>query len=280
MIQESAGNILPVQRGIQMAETILSIRNLTRRFKGVLAADHIRMDLAKGGIYGLIGTNGAGKSTVINMISGSIPPTEGRILFEGRDIGKLDAAGRARAGIARTFQNLRLFSGQTVLENVVTASQINRKYSLPEVLVCTPRYRREEKEFAGLAMEALKIMGIEQYTDFQADKLPYGLQRRLEIARCLAIQPKLLMLDEPAAGMNPHESLKLVDDIRVIRRTYPDMTILLIEHDMKVVMNLCEYIFVMAAGRMIAEGTPRQIYDSEEVISAYLGGIVHRNEQG
>lgn len=280
MIQESAGNILPVQRGIQMAETILSIRSLTRRFKGVLAADHIRMDLAKGGIYGLIGTNGAGKSTVINMISGSIPPTEGRILFEGRDIGKLDAAGRARAGIARTFQNLRLFSGQTVLENVVTASQINRKYSLPEVLVCTPRYRREEKEFAGLAMEALKIMGIEQYTDFQADKLPYGLQRRLEIARCLAIQPKLLMLDEPAAGMNPHESLKLVDDIRVIRRTYPDMTILLIEHDMKVVMNLCEYIFVMAAGRMIAEGTPRQIYDSEEVISAYLGGIVHRNEQG
>lgn len=280
MIQESAGNILPVQRGIQMAETILSIRNLTRRFKGVLAADHIRMDLAKGGIYGLIGTNGAGKSTVINMISGSIPPTEGRILFEGRDIGKLDAAGRARAGIARTFQNLRLFSGQTVLENVVTASQINRKYSLPEVLVCTPRYRREEKEFAGLAMEALKIMGIEQYTDFQADKLPYGLQRRLEIARCLAIQPKLLMLDEPAAGMNPHESLKLVDDIRVIRRTHPDMTILLIEHDMKVVMNLCEYIFVMAAGRMIAEGTPRQIYDSEEVISAYLGGIVHRNEQG
>ena len=280
MIQESAGSILPVQRGIQMAETILSIRNLTRRFKGVLAADHIRMDLAKGGIYGLIGTNGAGKSTVINMISGNIPPTEGRILFEGRDIGKLDAAGRARAGIARTFQNLRLFSGQTVLENVVTASQINRKYSLPEVLVCTPRYRREEKEFAGLAMEALKIMGIEQYTDFQADKLPYGLQRRLEIARCLAIQPKLLMLDEPAAGMNPHESLKLVDDIRVIRRTHPDMTILLIEHDMKVVMNLCEYIFVMAAGRMIAEGTPRQIYDSEEVISAYLGGIVHRNEQG
>ena len=263
-----------------MAETILSVRSLTRRFKGVLAVDHIRMDLAKGGIYGLIGTNGAGKSTVINMISGSIPPTEGRILFEGRDIGKLDAAGRARAGIARTFQNLRLFSGQTVLENVVTASQINRKYSLPEVLVCTPRYRREEKEFAGLAMEALKIMGIEQYTDFQADKLPYGLQRRLEIARCLAIQPKLLMLDEPAAGMNPHESLKLVDDIRVIRRTHPDMTILLIEHDMKVVMNLCEYIFVMAAGRMIAEGTPRQIYDSEEVISAYLGGIVHRNEQG
>jgi len=262
-----------------MSETILSIRNLTRRFKGVLAVDHIRMDLVKGGIYGLIGTNGAGKSTVINMISGSIPPTEGKILFEGRDIGKLDAAGRAKAGIARTFQNLRLFSGQTVLENVITAGQITRKYNLLEMLAGTSRYRREENEFAGLARETLKIMGIEQYTDFQAENLPYGLQRRLEIARCLAIQPKLLMLDEPAAGMNPHESLKLVDDIRVIQRTHPDMTILLIEHDMKVVMNLCEYIFVMAAGRMIAEGTPRQIYDSEEVISAYLGGIVHRNEQ-
>lgn len=272
--------MLPAQRGIQMAETILSIRNLTRRFKGVLAVDHIRMDLVKGGIYGLIGTNGAGKSTVINMISGSIPPTEGEILFEGRDIGKLDAAGHAKAGIARTFQNLRLFSGQTVLENVITASQITRKYNLLEMLACTSRYRREENEFAGLARETLKIMGIEQYTDFQADNLPYGLQRRLEIARCLAIQPKLLMLDEPAAGMNPHESLKLVDDIRVIQGTHPDMTILLIEHDMKVVMNLCEYIFVMAAGRMIAEGTPRQIYDSEEVISAYLGGVVHRNEQG
>ena len=262
-----------------MAETILSVRNLTRRFKGVVAADHIRMDLEKGGIYGLIGTNGAGKSTVINMISGSVPPTEGEILFEGRDIGKLDAAARARAGIARTFQNLRLFSGQTVLENVITASQITRKYNLLEMLACTPRYRREEKTFAALAGEALKVMGIGQYADFQADNLSYGMQRRLEIARCLAIRPKLLLLDEPAAGMNPHESLKLVDDIRVIQRTHPEMTILLIEHDMKVVMNLCEYIYVMAAGKVIAEGTPRQIYDSEEVISAYLGGSLHRNEQ-
>ena len=262
-----------------MADTILSVRNLTQQFKGVLAVDHISLDLEKGGIYGLIGTNGAGKSTVINMISGSIPPTEGEILFEGKDIGKTDAAGRAKAGIARTFQNLRLFSGQTVLDNVITASQINRKYNLFEMLAFMPGYRREEKEFAEQAKNALKIMDIERYADFQADNLPYGLQRRLEIARCLAIRPKLL-LDEPAAGMNPHESLKLVDDIRVIHRTHPDMTILLIEHDMKVVMNLCEYIFVMASGRIIAEGTPRQIYDSEEVISAYLGGVVRRKEQG
>ena len=259
-----------------MSETILSLRNLTRQFKGVLAVDHVNMDLKKGGIYGLIGTNGAGKSTVINMISGSIPPTEGEIFFGERAIGKLSASDRARAGIARTFQNLRLFSGETAMDNVITASQITRKYNLLDVLISLPRYLREEKRFAGEAYEALQIMGIEQYADFQADNLPYGLQRRLEIARCLAIRPKLLLLDEPAAGMNPNESMKLVDDIRAIYKAHPELTILLIEHDMKVVMNLCEYIFVMASGRIIAEGTPRQIYDSEEVISAYLGGGARR----
>ena len=263
-----------------MSETILSVRELTRQFKGVLAVDHIRMDLKKGGIYGLIGTNGAGKSTVINMISGSISPTEGEILYQGRNVTGTDASARAGAGIARTFQNLRLFSGQTVLDNVVTASQINRKYNLVEALFSLPRYRREERGFSERAYEALKVMGIEEYAGEPADNLPYGLQRRLEIARCLAIQPDLLLLDEPAAGMNPHESLKLVDDIRVIHREHPDLTILLIEHDMKVVMNLCEYIYVMASGKIIAEGTPKQIYESEEVISAYLGGIVRRKENG
>lgn len=259
-----------------MAEAILSVRNLTRQFKGVQAVDHVQMSLEKGGIYGLIGTNGAGKSTVINLISGSLPPTEGEIVFEGRDIGRLDSTARAKAGIARTFQNLRLFSGQTALDNVITASQITRKYSLLDALAGTPRYRREEKRFTEQALEAMRTMGIERYADLQADNLPYGTQRRLEIARCLAIQPKLLLLDEPAAGMNPNESLKLVDDIRVICRMHPQITILLIEHDMKVVMNLCEYIFVMASGRLIAEGTPKQIYDSEEVISAYLGGVTRK----
>ena len=148
-----------------------------------------------------------------------------------------------------------------------------------EMLLYLPRYRREEKQFAEIAVQALKTMGIDQYADMQADNLAYGLQRRLEIARCLAIRPSVLLLDEPAAGMNPQESLQLVNDIRGIHKDHPDMTVLLIEHDMKVVMNLCEYIYVMASGKMIAEGTPRQIYDSEEVISAYLGGSVHRAEK-
>jgi len=261
-----------------MSENILQVRGLTQQFKGVLAVDHINMDLEKGRIYGLIGTNGAGKSTVVNMISGNLRPTDGEILFRGGHIERLDAAHHAKAGIARTFQNLRLFGDQTVLDNAITASQISRKYNLVEMLTYLPRYRREEKQFSERAHEALRTMGIEQYADMQADNLPYGLQRRLEIARCLAIQPKLLLLDEPAAGMNPQESLQLVDDIRGIHKDHPEMTILLIEHDMKVVMNLCEYIYVMASGTIIAEGTPRQIYESEEVISAYLGGSV-RNKR-
>ena len=258
-----------------MADVMVSIHGLTQQFKGVLAVDHINMELEKGKIYGLIGTNGAGKSTAINMISGNLQPTEGEIIFNGTHMEDLPAAQCAKAGIARTFQNLRLFGDQTVLDNVITASQISRKYNLLEMMFYLPRYRREEKEFEQKARAALRTMNIEEYADQKADSLAYGLQRRLEIARCLAVEPKLLLLDEPAAGMNPQESLQLVDDIRGIHKDHPDMTILLIEHDMKVVMNLCEYIYVMASGKMIAEGSPRQIYENEEVISAYLGGVRH-----
>ena len=262
-----------------MAEKLVEIKGLTRQFKGLVAVDHIDMELESGKIYGLIGTNGAGKSTVVNMISGNIPPTSGHITYCGHNIEHQDAAHHAKAGIARTFQNLGLFGDQTVLDNVITASQITRKYNLVEMLFYLPRYRREEKEFRERACEALKTMGIDQYAQMQADNLPYGLQRRLEIARSLAIKPKLLLLDEPAAGMNPQESLQLVDDIRNIHKEHPEMTIVLIEHDMKVVMNLCEYIYVMASGKIIAQGTPQQIYDSEEVISAYLGGAGKRTKK-
>lgn len=258
-----------------MSDAMVSIRGLTQQFKGVLAVDHINMDLEKGKIYGLIGTNGAGKSTAINMISGNLQPTEGEIVFNGEHMEKHSAFQCAKKGIARTFQNLRLFGDQTVLDNVITASQISRKYNLFEMLFYLPRYRREEKMFSEKAMKALKTMGIDQYADQKADSLAYGLQRRLEIARCLAVEPKLLLLDEPAAGMNPQESMQLVDDIRGIHKDHPEMTILLIEHDMKVVMNLCQYIYVMASGKMIAEGTPKEIYENDEVISAYLGGAKH-----
>ena len=213
-----------------MSGIILHIEGLTQQFKGVLAVDHINMELEKGRIYGLIGTNGAGKSTVVNMISGNLAPTAGEIVFNGKHVEHSDAAHHARAGIARTFQNLRLFGDQTVMDNAVTASQITRRYNLFEMLAYLPRYRREEKEFRENAWEALK------------------------------------------------ESMQLVEDIRGIHRNHPEMTILLIEHDMKVVMNLCEYIYVMASGKMIAEGTPKEIYEHDEVISAYLGGSVRRKK--
>lgn len=258
-----------------MENTIIQIKNLCARFRGVLAVDHVDMDLEKGRIYGLIGTNGAGKSTVINMISGNLTPTEGEIIFQGRHIEKLAADKTAKAGIARTFQNLRLFGNQTVLSNVVTACQIRKKYTVADAIVYSPRYIREEHGFQQEALQYLKAMKIEQYAEDDADSLPYGLQRRLEIARCLALHPKVLLLDEPAAGMNPQESMQLVEDIRAVHDNYPDMTILLIEHDMKVVMSLCEYIYVMASGRKIAEGTSEEICASEEVIAAYLGGVKH-----
>ena len=258
-----------------MAEPAVIVRNLTQQFEGVLAVDHLNMELEAGKIYGLIGTNGAGKSTVINMLSGSLTPTEGEIIYRGKNMETLSADDCARAGIARTFQNLRLFGDQTCLVNVMTACQVSRTYNLFEMLVFSPKYRREEKEFRDRAYEQLRMMKIEEYADQTADSLPYGLARRLEIARCLALHPGLLLLDEPAAGMNPQESQDLVKDIRMIHEQHPDMTIILIEHDIKVIMSLCSYIYVMASGKKIAEGTPEEIQNSEKVIATYLGGTKH-----
>ena len=255
-----------------MEKSLLQLEKLSVQFRGVLAVDNVDMTFEKGKIYGLIGTNGAGKSTVINMISGSIPPTSGTIRMEGRPIQGLPAHKTARLGIARTFQNLRLFGEFTVLENVVTARQSSQTFRLPQILLTTPDYRRKERLIQEESYEILKQVGIAGYASQRADSLPYGLQRRLEIARCLALQPKLLLLDEPAAGMNPNESLQLVEDIRRIHARAPEMTILLIEHDMKVVMGLCEYIYVMATGKVICAGTPETVRTSKEVVAAYLGG--------
>ena len=236
-----------------------------------------RVDMAfqLGKIYGLIGTNGAGKSTVINLISGAARPTAGSILLRGTHIEGLPPHRIARLGVARTFQNLRLFGGFTVLDNVVTARQSKRRVHLPQILLSTPGCRRTEETLRREALAFLCQVKLEDYADRRADSLSYGLQRRLEIARCLALEPALLLLDEPAAGMNPQESFQLSEDIRAIHQAKPEMTIILIEHDMKVVMGLCEYIYTMASGKCIAAGTPEEVQASEDVVRAYLGGRHH-----
>ncbi len=249
---------------------LLEMNHLTMNFKGLKAVNDFSAGLKENMIYGLIGTNGAGKTTVINMLSGVLRPSSGAILYRGEDITGLRPDKIAKSGILRTYQNLRLFKKVTVLQNVMIGAQIHKTYRNYEAVLCLPRFVREEKLLEDKGMEMLRIMGIERFALDRADSLPYGAQRKLEIARILAANPKLLLLDEPAAGLNPQESFELVQIIKRIREEF-NLTILLIEHDMKVVMGLCEYIYVMAAGQVIAEGEPKEIRDNPRVIEAYLG---------
>jgi len=249
---------------------LLEIQNLTKHFGGVQAVCDFSHQLETGGLYAIIGPNGAGKTTVFNLITGVYKPTRGHIFFNGDEITGLTTHEIATRGIARTFQNIRLFSGLSVLDNVRTACHRYAGYSILEGLVPTPRRRREEKDLSRRAQTLLELVGLADRANELARNLPYGHQRRLEIVRALAQEPRLLLLDEPAAGMNPDETVQLMDFIEQVHETF-NLTILLIEHHMEVVMGLADDIVVVDFGRTIARGTPEEVRSNPIVIKAYLG---------
>ena len=250
-------------------KALLEVDNVTMRFGGVTALDQVAFDIKQGEILGLIGPNGAGKTTCFNVMTGVYQATSGRVVFDGAPLTKLKRHKITRLGIARTFQNIRLFKSMTVLENVMVGADAHSKVGFWDALLRTPRHRRSEAESTARAKELLKIVGITARHDELAANLSYGDQRRLEIARAMATGPKLLCLDEPAAGFNPAEKLKLMDLIRRVRDE--GYTVLLIEHDMRLVMGVTDRIVVLEFGRKIAEGSPAEIRDNPAVIAAYLG---------
>ena len=250
---------------------LLRTENVSEVFGGLKAVTDFNIHLDRGELVGLIGPNGAGKTTAFNMLTGVYQPTTGTITFEGESIVGLKPYQVTQRGIARTFQNIRLFSELTVLENVKIAFHYHVKYGILESVFRIGRYFKEEEAIEKEAHRLLKIFHLDDKADEVAKNLPYGAQRRLEIARALAAKPKLLLLDEPAAGMNPQETKELMDMIRWIRQEF-GLTILLIEHDMSLVMGICERIYVLEYGEIIAQVTPDEIKKNPEVIRAYLGG--------
>ena len=249
---------------------LLEVSNLGIAFGGLQAVAQLDLSVEKGHLYGLIGPNGAGKTTVFNMLTGVYKPTEGNIVLDGKDITGKSPELISKAGIARTFQNIRLFSDMTVLDNVKVGMHNGIKCSFLSSLLHLPSYYRAEKKANEKAMELLDFMGLAEVADQKAGSLPYGVQRRLEIVRALASNPSIILLDEPAAGMNPSETTELMHQIRRIRDTF-HIAIFLIEHDMNLVMNVCEAIAVVNYGRIIAKGTPEEIRHNPAVIEAYLG---------
>lgn len=248
---------------------LLETRGLAMTFGGLRAVSNLNLSVHEGSLVGLIGPNGAGKTTVFNMISGLLRPTEGQIIFADQDITHLPPHAVTRLGLARTFQNIRLFANRSVLENVMIAQHKHVKYDFIRALLHLG-IAEEEAEITGSSLELLRVLELDDKADQIAGNLPYGDQRLLEIARAMATRPRLLLLDEPAAGMNPNETVQLMDFIQRIRQEF-GVTILLIEHDMNLVMGICEHITVLDYGMTIAEGTPAEVRSNQRVIKAYLG---------
>lgn len=249
---------------------MLEVSHLSISFGGLKAVNDLNLTIKKGQLYGLIGPNGAGKTTAFNLLTGVYKADTGSILLDGKNIAGKNTIAINKAGIARTFQNIRLFKALSVLDNVKVGLHNQMSYSTIDGILRLPRYFRVEKQMNEKAMELLKVMGLDDCAGFTAANLPYGKQRKLEIARALATNPKLLLLDEPAAGMNPNETEELMETIRFVRDRF-DMTILLIEHDMRLVGGICEETTVLNFGQVLAQGVTSEVLNDPRVITAYLG---------
>ena len=258
---------------------VLSLKHVTKKFGGLIAVGDVSFNIEEGEIFGLIGPNGAGKTTIFNLITAIYSLTEGEIIFCDKKLDKLRTFEIANMGITRTFQNIRLFKKLSTYDNVLTACHKSANYGLLNSIIRVGKFQKQEKELHKKTETLLKLMGLWDYRDMTASNLPYGLQRKLEIARALALNPKLLLLDEPAAGMNPEETIQLMELIKEIRDLF-NLTVLIIEHHMDLIMGVCDRIFVLNFGIPLAQGTPSEIQGNKRVIEAYLGKEEEENAEG